>query len=170
MRGGWSLAVVLVLVLVCVACGARTDLDEPLPGSPVGVLADASAVGSGVDASTGSGGRDALADVPTFFHDAPSTSPAEPDATCSNSKPQVQAVDCGIPNCCKFSVTWTCGSVSYGVSGACQGPTTDASPGQLELGCVVDGQPEPGYNESFAVCPCDNPNTLAALAEAHCGP
>lgn len=155
-------------VLVCAACGARSDIDELAPAAPVGVTADASAVeaSSVVDASVVVDAS--FADVPRFVSDGPPA--AEPDAACST--PTVDVTECqpGNPTCCKFYITWACGDVTYGLGGGC-GPLNGPTP-TANYGCFVDGQW--GFTSTHVThvssCACDDSSALAAFAEAHCGP
>lgn len=162
MRGAWSLAV----ALVCVGCGARTDIDELEPAPPVGVVVDASSVDASiVDASTGVA-EASLVDVPAFSHDA--SSPGEPDAACST--PSVEVTDCqpGNPTCCTFYIAWACHDVTYGLGGGCG--SLDASSPTANYGCFTNGQWDFGvYITPVSSCACDDPSALGAFAEAHCG-
>lgn len=153
----------LPALLVCAACGARTDIDELAPAPPVGVIADASAVDASSDVVEAS-----LVDVPTFVHDAPSEAPAMSDAACST--PTVDVTECqpGNPTCCEFYITWACGDVTYGLGGGCGG-LNDSSP-TANYGCFMNRQFISAHITDVSSCACDDSSALAAFAEAHCGP
>jgi hypothetical protein len=149
----------LAIALACHACGGRTPL--LLGGAAAGEVEDASSPGPVVDAAP----VDVAARVDVASFDA-SSDVREKDAPASCSTPAVEAALCqpGATSCCKFDVTWTCGSESYDVSGSC-GP----SPMAYEGVCHVNGQQVNAFTSITSTCPCADPSSLAAFAESVCG-
>jgi hypothetical protein len=145
----------LAIALACHACGARSGL---LGGAPAGE-------GEGEDASSLGPVVDAAAPVDVTSFDARSDVGVK-DAPASCSTPVVQAALCqpGGSSCCKFDVTWTCGSEALEASGSC-GP----SPTGYQVVCRVNGQQD-AFFTGTSTCPCTEPASIAALAESVCGP
>ena len=157
--------ILLTSLFAFVGCG-RTGLD--LLGGGGGPAGD--------DEADGSGGVDgSLLDASTF--DAASVDSAndrgivETDASCT-APVGVGVGYCGPgtpqEECCKFDVSWTCGSQSYRVGGIC-GPA-DASPHTYQGVCDVNGQQTKTFMGTIGDCSCEDGGVLAALARAQCGP
>jgi hypothetical protein len=85
------------------------------------------------------------------------------DAACTPSTPVVAIGECNIPECCKFSVMWTCGSLALSVIGAC-GASTDGYEGV----CFVNGSMESMFSASATSCLCHDGGALAAYAQSLC--
>ena len=160
----------LALGLLLVSCGARSDLDlagvssSDAGGSSPVVDATLDAVVS-VDARTPVDARsrvDAGSPVDAFVSLDAATDAGVDAPAVACSTPVVVIAACGIPSCCKFGVTWTCGNQAFSVNGGCQ-----TTAGGYEGECSVNDAPSSMFAASSA-CLCNDAGALGAFVESLC--
>jgi hypothetical protein len=164
-------------LLLLASCGARTDVDllvSPLvdasasPGTPDVLVRPTDAT---VDARVPrdaaldrrapvDAGVDALAPIDASSLDA---ADAGADVSMSCSTPVVDIGECGIPSCCKFGVTWTCGGETFSIAGGCQ-----VTNGGYEGVCSVNGATSSTFMAASTSCLCNDAGALGAFVTSLC--
>ena len=145
-----------LLLLLCVACGARSEI----AGSG-GELDDASATqsldASGFDvSSTGDGASDGDA----------SCTPAQIDIGCAGPPTSPDCEKYG----CKFGVEWKCGDKSFTVGGSCTPPDagSPSSDGIVQGACREDGSQTSTFTVDTTTCDCKKDQSIVTLVEGLC--